>query len=97
MDKPLLDEALALALRLTPKERLQLIERVASSVEHEIAPEPASEQAPVEHWGRALNQLIDSLDMSEWEAMDIDDPVEWVRQQREVERKQRLGDWGETE
>jgi hypothetical protein len=33
---PILQEALALALQLNPKERLQLIEQVASSVEHEL-------------------------------------------------------------
>lgn len=76
---PLLDEALAIALKLSPRERLQLIERVASSMEHEINP-PAAK--PTEHWGKSLNQLLDSLDMSEWQVMDIDDPVEWVKKQR---------------
>jgi hypothetical protein len=50
-----------------------------------------------EHWGKALNRLMDSLDMSDWEAMDIDDPVEWIKQQRAQEIKRRLGDWGEGE
>ena len=70
---------------------------MASSVEHEIDLETADEQPPVEHWGKALNRLIDSLDMSGWEALEIDDAVEWVRKQRDDERKQRLGDWGKTE
>ncbi len=94
-----LDEAFALALKLSPKDRIQLIERLASSVEREIeVDEPHKEQAPPEeHWGKALNQLLDTLDMSDWQAMQIDDPVEWLEQQREAERKQRLGDWGEPQ
>jgi hypothetical protein len=32
-----------------------------------------------EHWGKALIRLLDTLDMSDWEALKIDDPVEWVK------------------
>ena len=35
-------------------------------------PEQISEE---EHWGRKLNALLDTLDMSEWEAIEIGDPV----------------------
>jgi len=89
----LLDQAVALALKLSPKERIQLIERVRTSVEHEAEVSSPSD----EHWGRDLNTLLDSLDMSDWEAPEFDDPVEWLRQQREKELKQRLGDWGSNE
>lgn len=92
-DLALLEEAVTLALKLTPKERLQLIERVASSVEREIDTKPHNE----EHWGQALNRLMETLDMSAWNAPEFDDPTEWLRKQREQELKQRLGDWGETE
>ncbi len=94
-DTTRLDEALALALKLSPKERIQLIERVASSVEHDIEPAPPEEQP--EHWGKSLNALLDSLDMSDWEAMEMDDPVEWVKQQRAQQMRHRLGDWGAEE
>lgn len=87
-NQPLLEEAVMLALRLTPKERLQLIERVASSVERDIETKPHSE----EHWGQALNRLLDSLDMSAWQAPEFDDPTEWLKKQREQELKNRLGD-----
>ena len=88
-----INEALALALKLSPKERIRLIEEVASSVERELDATP-TEQQPVEHWGKALNALLDQLDMSDWEALDIDDPVEWVKQLRDEEMRHRLGDWG---
>lgn len=85
MDNPALEEALALALKLAPKERLRLIERVASSVEAELEAPPPVEQQPEEHWGQSLVQLIHSLDLSDWEAMDIDDPTEWVKNLRKQE------------
>jgi hypothetical protein len=84
------DQALEIALSLSPRERLQLIERVASSVEQEI--EPSLEVG--KHWGEALVSLVESLDLLDWEAMDINDPLEWVRRQREEEEQHRLGDWG---
>jgi len=94
-----LEEALALALKLAPKERLQLIERVALSVEREIetpASPPAQEQ-PEAHWGRNLLRLLDELGPIEMQYPEIEDPVEWVRQIRRDEGEQRLGDWGKDE
>ncbi|MGV2437262.1 MAG UNVERIFIED_CONTAM: hypothetical protein LVT10_22145 [Anaerolineae bacterium] len=49
---PTLEEALALALRLAPKERLQLIEQVASSVEREMETPLSRDNYAPEHWGR---------------------------------------------
>ncbi|MBL8153817.1 MAG: hypothetical protein JNM70_06500 [Anaerolineae bacterium] len=90
-----LEEALDLALKLAPKERLQLIERVASSIERDIAA-PSVQELP-EHWGRALLRLLDELGPIEMKYPEIEDPVEWVKQIRRDEREQRLGDWGEEE
>lgn len=92
-----LEEALALALKLAPKERLQLIERVASSVEREIEAAPSGEEQPEQHWGRNLLRLLDELGPIEMSYPEIEDPVEWVKQIRRDEREQRLGDWGEEE
>lgn len=36
-------------------------------------------KTPAEHWGQALIWLLDTLDLSDWEALKIDVPVEWVR------------------
>jgi len=71
-----LEEALALALKLAPKERLQLIERVASSVEREIEAVPSGEEQPEEHWGHNLLRLLDELGPIEMSYPEIEDPVE---------------------
>lgn len=84
------DQALALALNLSPAERLQLIEQVASSLERDFGAAPTQN----EHWGQALLRLLDTLDMQDWQVLEIDDPVEWVNKLREQERHERLGDWG---
>jgi hypothetical protein len=74
-----LETALALALQLGPSERLRLVERVVASVERDIADGVSVTHTPAEHWGQALNRLLDALDLSDWEALEIDDPVEWVK------------------
>lgn len=82
-----LGEVLAQALRLSTKERMQLIERVAASVETEMtASEP---QSVAQHWGKSLNALMKTLDMSEWDA--IDDPEAWLKAQRDEQMRRRLG------
>ncbi len=92
-----LEEALALALQLAPKERLQLIEQVASSVEHDIESLPMATEQPEEHWGQSLNRLLDELGPIEMLYPEIEDPVEWVKRLRSDERRRRLGDWGDSE
>lgn len=79
---PSLEEALVLALKLVPKERLQPIERVASSVEREIEAPPSGEEQPEEHWGKALNRLMDEIGPITMKYPEIEDPVEWVKAQR---------------
>lgn len=59
------DEALALALTLPSPKRLQLIEQVVASVARDLEAAPPAGQ----HWGQALNALLDSLDTSDWEAL----------------------------
>jgi hypothetical protein len=66
-------------LKLPPGERLQLVERVVASVKRDIAGGMSATQPPDVHWGQALNRLLDALDLSDWEALEIDDPVEWVK------------------
>lgn len=91
-----LDDILTLALQLPARERLQLIEQVAVSVARDL-PTPSQQTAPdEEHWGKALNKLLDSLDTSEWENMDMADPVEWVRNLRQQDTD-RFKDYWEDE
>ena len=77
-------------LQLSPRERLQLVERMIASVENILPPE---ETVPTEHWGKALNRLLDELGPVEFVHPEIEDPVEWVKQQRSERRQRRLGDW----
>jgi hypothetical protein len=79
-----LDETIALALQLSPWEQLQLIQEVASHLNLQFEPS--------EHWGQNLVRLLNSLDLSEWDQEDIDNPVAWVKHQRESGSRQ--FDWG---
>lgn len=80
------------AKALSTQERKELVVKLVETLGD--TPVQADE---AEHWGRKLNALLDTLDMSEWEAIEIDDPVEWLKAQREDERKNRLGDWDTPE
>ncbi len=91
-----LEEALTLALRLSPKQRIQLIERIASSVESEIEPEPKSALLSDEHWGQNLLQLLDELGPIELAHPEIEDPTEWVQTMGRESRQRRLGNWDTT-
>lgn len=97
-DIPQLDEALALALQLPAKDRLKLVEKVVSSLELEIE---KTEVANTEEqsWGAKLVEALESgeIDTSEWMAMDIDDPVEWVKRLRLEQAERRRKHWDETE
>jgi hypothetical protein len=90
-----LEDALSLALSLSPVDRLKLVERVISSVERELEVPQFDDDQPQEHWGQSLNRLLDEIGSIDLVDPDIEDPVEWVKAQREKERKHRLGDWSE--
>lgn len=90
-----LSEVLALALKLSPKERIQLIERVASSVEHDIETGTPVEQPPEEHWGRNLVRLLDELGPIEMVHPEIEDSTEWVKQIRQEQGRE--FNWEEDE
>ena len=92
-----LEEALALALKLAPRERLQLIERVASSVEHDIESAAPDKPQAEGHWGKNLLRLLDELGPIDLIHPEIEDPVEWVKQIRREHNQKRLGDWAEQE
>lgn len=93
-----MEEALALALRLPLSERLQLIERVAASVSYDIAhPHPDDDADSEQHWGRNLVQMVREMDFSDWDDIDSDDPVEWVRRVRQDQATRRGLDWGTDE
>jgi hypothetical protein len=35
------------------------------------------------HWGQQLLKLLDSLEMNGWDALGMDDPIEWVQAVRQ--------------
>jgi hypothetical protein len=76
-DSKQLGEALSLALQLAPRERLRLVEQVVASVERDLAAEALPDDGLP--WGERVNRLLDTLDLSEWEAMSMSDAVEWVK------------------
>src|SRR5258706_14026559 len=90
-----LEEALSLALSLSRVDRLKLVEQVISSVERELEVPSFADEQPEEHWGQALNHLLDELGPIDLVDPAIEDSVEWVKAQREKQREQRLGDWGQ--
>jgi hypothetical protein len=91
----LLEKTLEMALALPLHERLRLVEQVVASVGDEIAAQPTLAE-PEKHWGKSLNALIDRLDLSEWEAMEIDDPMTWVKAVREQDETRYDGYWAGT-
>ena len=96
-DTKQLKEALALALKLLPGERLRLVERVVASVEREIAGGMPVTQTPDTHWGQALNRLLDALDLSDWEALEINEPVEWVKTLRRKDESRLDAYWNDLQ
>jgi hypothetical protein len=49
------------------------------------------------HWGQQLLKLLDSLDMHGWDALGIDDPVEWVEAVRQQNLSRLDAYWNGTE
>jgi hypothetical protein len=49
------------------------------------------------HWGQQLLKLLDSLDMNGWDALGIDDPVEWVKAVRQQDLSRLDSYWNGTE
>jgi len=88
----MLEEAVALALQLNPNERLKLIERVASSMENELAVQTIATPSET-HWGQNLLRLLDEVGQIDLDHPEIQDPVEWVKQIRHEQATKRNLDW----
>lgn len=82
------EEVEQLALNLSIKEQARLVERVASSVATQLRKE-TSPQPAQEHWGQRVLAILEQYPIEEWQA--IEDPVEWLAQQR-AEGSRKL-DW----
>jgi hypothetical protein len=49
------------------------------------------------HWGQELLKLLESLDMSDWKALGMEDPVEWVKAVRQQDLSRLDAYWNGTE
>jgi|SRR5690554_5432713 len=98
MSEPdLLNEVIARALRLSLKERIQVIERLASSVEREMDVQPQGGEPRSEHWGENLIRRLDEVGPIDLVHPEIDDPVEWVKQIRREQEVHRRFNWEQDE
>lgn len=96
-----LDDVLALAYRLTPLEKIKLVKQMADALAQEpvlttnavTVPMPPAEQ----HWGKELIAFLHTLDLSDWQAIDMPDVVEWVKQQRAEQDRKRGILWEDEE
>ncbi len=89
-----LEDIMPLALNLSARDRLKLVEHLVSSVEHEMGTEqPPAENAIAGHWGVEVIALLNQLDLSEWRQMDIPDVGEWVHQLRHEESEHHAHAW----
>ena len=95
------DDVVALAYRLSPLEKVKLVKRMADALEHEpvlaidssIAATPSSEP----HWGKQVVAFLHTLDTSDWQTIEMPDVVEWIKQQRAQQDKQRGLIWENEE
>jgi hypothetical protein len=93
-----LDQVVALALKLSATEQAKLLERVAANLSQTIEqPQSAIPADSTATWGAQMVELLDQLDFSEWEAMDISDPVEWLKAQRQQAWKHTQARWDAEE
>lgn len=84
-----IDELYVQITALPPDQRATLLARLL----HDATPDHASDKQLT--WGQNIVRLIESMPPIEMTHPEIEDPVEWVKQIREDERRRRLGDWGE--
>jgi hypothetical protein len=96
-DTTTVDQAFALVLGLSPRERLQLVERIVASVEREMTHSAPGEETAPAHWGKHLAELVESLDLTDWTTNDTEDSVEWVKRIRQEQAARRGLDWGSDE
>lgn len=80
-----LEHAIDIALKLSPQEQAQLLEQIASHLANQILQKTTSPDEE-SHWGKKVWAVLEQLDTSDW--ADIDDPVEWVKEQRRQSQRE---------
>jgi hypothetical protein len=95
------DDVLALAYRLTPLEKIKLVKQMADALAQEpvLTTSTVTESvlADEQHWGKELVAFLHTLDLSDWQAIDMPDVVEWVKQQRAEQDRKRGILWEDEE
>ncbi len=80
-----LEQAIDIALKLSPQEQAQLLEQIASHLANQVLQKTDIEHDDA-HWGQKVWAVLENLDTSDWE--DVGDPVEWLKEQRRQSQKQ---------
>lgn len=78
--------------KLSHQQRKELTKQMIDLLDNS---QPTAFPPQQQHWGHALNQLLDEIGPIDLIMPEIEDPVEWVKALREQERNHRLGDLGE--
>lgn len=84
----ILEQAKALSLEERKELTKQLIDSFGASKN--------TEEKNESHWGKNLLKLLDEVGPIELIYPEVEDPVEWVKQIRDDDRRRRLGDWGDN-
>ena len=95
------DDVLALAYRLTPLEKIKLVKQMADALEHEPVLTTIVSSTPIlpstQTWGAQTLALLDTFETNDWQAIEMPDVVEWVKQLRTQQDKQRGIIWESEE
>lgn len=95
MNTPELDLVLERALDLTVPDRLRLIETVAASIHDQIRSSATLTGDEGESWGQHVIDLVNQLDMSAWENLNVEDSSEWVTNLRSRIEGERRVNWSD--
>jgi hypothetical protein len=91
------EDVLALAYRLSPLDKIKLVKRMADALEQEPALTTSSVIAPTQpsepHWGQQLIALLDTFETNDWQAIDMPDVLEWLKEQRAQQDQKRRIFW----
>jgi|GEM_PF-2329763 len=90
------EQVLEFALKLSPRQRVQLIERIASSIEHDIELEPTNDLSSEERWGEMLVRKMNEWGPIEMIHPEFEDATEWVKQIRRDQELKRGLNWDEA-
>ena len=92
------EDVLPLALDLPPLDKFKLVQQIMSTLSNEYAqknivrtqlPSQADRVTQQESWGGRTLAMLDTLDTSEWEALEMPDVVTWLKTQRYTQDERR--------